>query len=134
MIFQFIEDDDRKGEVEHSHIVFQFLFPADENPSEPVHPTVGSLYHPSPGWLLWVSIGNGVLSTVSDMWGEAITANQSIDALVVIALVLTKILLSFGRRYRAKGNDVFQSRFNELHIMDVCSGDFPRQGNAVCVG
>lgn len=81
-----------------------------------------------------MSIGRGIFSTVADMRSKAIAANESIDALVVITLVLTKILLSFRCRDRSKHDNVLQSSPGELHVIDVCSGDLSGQRNTVCVG
>ena len=133
MFFDFFEDDECKGKLDHCHIVLHFLLPADEDAPEAVHPAVGAFYHPPPCGLSGVPVRQGIFSAMANVRGIAILTNKGICDFVIIPLVHAKVLLLFRCRDGTKSDGALQGAADELHVMHVCSGYGEGQRNPVGV-
>src|SRR4051795_8702307 len=90
--------------MEHCDIVVGLLVPANEDATEAVHPTMGALHHPAPGFEPRAALDRlRLLAPRSDVGGEAELHDEVADLVVVIALVQAQALSLRARGPRAFG-------------------------------
>ena len=124
--------DEATCELEHGEIVGRDALPADEQPSEPVVPTVGALDDPAPRFSAHAP-DESRLTSSTDVWDDPATSNGGFRVSVVVALVQAQVLGASRAAWCAQHNCV-QDFCNHPLVVDVCTRDHHRQGNATTVG
>src|SRR5882724_2102983 len=80
--------------MKHGHVVFDFLVPANENASKPIHPTVRPFYHPAACFGAGISFKFlGFFSAATNVSREAKLPNDFSNLIKVIAFIHAHALL-----------------------------------------
>src|SRR4051794_25131151 len=106
--------------MEHGDIVFGLLVPADENTTEPIHPTVGTLHHPTSGFCARVPFG--LLPFFAFGWnvrGEVELFGQLLHFVTDIRLVQAQPLGLRRRRFGSFDGNAFESLLDQFSIGPV---------------
>src|SRR5215207_5826524 len=105
-------------------VVFWFLLPTDQNPTEPIHPTMGAFHHPTSGsdtrFPFEVS---GFFTPRADMRRKAKSGQDIADFLIIITLVQTEPLRMLGGRLGTCSHQMLKRLTHHFHIMPICPID-----------
>ena len=113
-------------------IVFRFLLPADENPSEPIHPTVRSLHHPAPRSMAGASASyRRLFPARGDVSDHSQRSHQFTHLFEVVPFVQTQVLRSVQRRSWFFHGNAFDRLSHQLEVVDVRSRHGQSHWNAV---
>ena len=123
------------GEMKHSQVVVQALLPPDQQPSEPVQPTVTALDHPAAGAVS----RNGLfvlafLASTSYVRCVSVARHQLLNLRIVIALVQTQPLRPFWLGHWTVSHNGLECWFSQLHIVAIGAVHAYSYRNAVAIG
>lgn len=106
--------------MKQGQIIHRFLLPADQNPPEAIHPAMGTLDHPSPGFKSRAALdGLSLLSASTDMRRISKLVDQISHVIVVVAFIQAQTLGRTIRRLWARNRNAFQGFFHHPHVMAV---------------
>jgi hypothetical protein len=118
--------------MNNGSIVFRFLFPADEHPAEPIHPTVRSFHHPAPRSLAGASARHRrLLSARRDVSDHPQRSQECTHLVKVIPFVQTQVVRAVQRRPWSSHGNAFDRLPHQLEVVDVRSRDGQSHRNAV---
>ena len=114
--------------MQEGDVILGLLFPTNQNTSEAVQPTVGSLHDPAPGPLAGLFRDFLGLLTPRANMSRKTELNQGISHfLIVVSFVQTHILRLFLRWFWTVYNDALYRLPHQFHIVAI--GPFYRQTN-----
>jgi len=119
--------------MKHCQIVFDLLFPPDEEPPKAVQPRMRSFHDPTTRSVAQDSfLILRFFTTRTDMRCVAELFYQLLNLRVIISLVQTQVLGCLLRWLRPFHNNAFQRRANQLHIMTISSRYGHTHGDTLC--
>lgn len=120
-----------KDKMRQSDIIFCFFFPANQNPSKAVQPTVGSLNNPVSGLLFGVcSQLFCFITTCFYMRSIAKLLNKLPHLIEIIFLIKTQMLTVIRSCFRALHKNAGDRCPRQFHIVLVCAFNGKPKGNA----
>src|SRR3990172_8377102 len=123
------------SEMEHSDIVFNFLLPTDEQPTEAIHPRVSPLDNPSSRSIAWdVLFGRLLFAPTANVRRIAVAVHQLAHRRVVVPLIQTHVLRLFRRWRRTLHRYRLDSGLGHLHIVTVGTVDGQANGHTMSLG
>jgi hypothetical protein len=121
--------------MKQSQIALGFLLPADENPPEAIHPTVGPLHHPVTDFAASLSLDRlGLLTADGHMGRIAELPDQIVYRVAVVSLVQAQVLWLLTRGLGPANRHAFQSRPGQLAVVSVGAIDGQSDRDALGVG
>lgn len=106
--------------MKHGDVVFRFLFPAHENATEAVHPTMGSLHDPSARFESSATLEQcGLLTTRTNMSGESELLGQFTHLIIIIPFVQRQMLRLVPTGPWPSDRDTLEGLTRQLEVVDV---------------
>src|SRR5262245_56149769 len=112
--------DEGTSKMKHGEIILRFLFPAHQDATKTVHPTVGTLDHPATrSFVGFVRQRFGFFRPRANVGGETELGQQRADSVVIITRIQTQPLLLLGGRRWAWNDEALQRRPCQFHVRSV---------------
>jgi hypothetical protein len=110
--------------MQHGDIGVGALLPSDEDSPEAIHPTVRAFHDPAARLVAGGALEPAlILTTASDVAGEAKLVDESIDLGAIVALVEAKTLRTVFRWSWTPKRDALESFTRELEVDAVGAAD-----------
>jgi hypothetical protein len=120
--------------MEHSQIIYRFLFPTDENPAEAIDPGGDALDHPASRTTAVGAFGDLFLTARLDMRSVTASAGFPADSVGVKTLVAAQMLRTPRGGAGTADRDTVERGVKEFLVMHICAGNCHAQGHAPAIG
>ena len=118
--------------MQHASVILRLLFPANQDSTESVHPTVGPFGHPSAGFeARGPSNQPRLLTTRTNVRCEPEFPRQAANFVIVIPFVQTQALRFVQRRPGSFHGNTFDRLSRQLEVVDVRSSNGQPHRHAV---